>query len=197
MNGKLQLVLLFLTAAWAAACPTATLYYGDRDGLNGNLYACNLFDPEGLAPQPGEAAGTDTWLKGSYTWELSLQEIGPAVLKRVYLYTMHGGDGLNGPSRVLVNGLPLGCLTDTDEAFDKYGNRAYKDAFDLSPYVDPRADSILLTIQTDPLDEWAVDYLKLKVSYEKITSVVPAPGALLLGASGILLTTWLRRMKGL
>lgn len=196
MRTRLQWILLLLLTSGVVAAPSFTLLKGDKDGFNRNFREGGSFDWKQINPQAGDEAGTDTWLLGPRSWRFSLDGLG-GVPQTAQLGIFHGGDGLGGPSEVLVNGIRVGYLTDADNHDDRPGNTAWYDLLDLTSVTDQLTGSILLTVNTAPNDGWAVDYIELTTSGELTASVVPAPGTLLLGTCGILLTGWLRRRKSL
>lgn len=157
------LMALFIATLSSAHADVVSLV-GDEDG-----FGIGLTNGSGVVYSDINALdvqGTDAWFYGdqSVTHSYSL----PASILSASLDVFTAGQGLGGLSSIYLNGTLIGQLTDGDGVGPSY-NYAWKDTFNLTPYIGLLTGSDVVSIRTPASgDGWALDYSKLT-----ITTAVP------------------------
>ena len=153
---------------------------GDQDGFGIGVMDGEGFDWSDVGA--GDGDGTDVWQHNtqSYVFSYSL----PAGALTASLEVFTGGQGLGGLTSVFINSQLVGTLTDGDDVGPSY-NYAWKNTFDLTPYIGLLTGSDTLSFQTvQSGDGWVLDYAKLTVtavpeptSYAMVLAGLAAVGA--------------------
>ena len=179
-------VILAIGSAAQAAAIVVDLY-GDKDGFGiGVLNGEEFWRDDITGVSDGDL--TDEWINGtqppwSRTYDFSSLD-GPVVEASIKIF--HGGDGSQGPSEVIINGVSVGFLTDVDNGDHDY---AALDTFNLaSDAIATLTGNDTVEVRTESfMDGWVLDYFELTVAS------IPDPATvLLLGLGGLGL---LRRRK--
>ena len=174
----LALALALATAGSVMASPVISLAGTDNGfdsgiGIGDEILFSNL--------GPGAGDGTDEWLAGGTSVQLSSSWTGSLLSASLELVS--GGWGLDGAAAVFLNGVSIGHLTDAyDEARDF--SFVVKDVFDLTPYLAliTGNDSIVIGA-FDGSDNGALDYAKLLLQIRETGTGggnVPEPATLAL-----------------
>ncbi|HET8869975.1 MAG TPA: PEP-CTERM sorting domain-containing protein [Aquabacterium sp.] len=169
----LALSFASLTSAHAA---TVVSLVGDEDGFGQGITNGSGVDWSTI--HSPDIQGTDNWFYGnqSVTHTYSL----PADIVSASLEVFTAGQGLGGLSNVYLNGTLIGQLTDGDDVGPAY-NYAWKDTFNLTPYLGLLTGSDTVAIQTPSSgDGWAWDYSKIT-----ITTAVPEASSYGMALAGV------------
>jgi hypothetical protein len=163
---------LTLLAAWAAVGPapamTITDLYGDRDGLGIGVLPDAAFDFTQVTREMDDQPLIDVWMSGTRQWSHAYDVSGLGPITSASFKISTGGQGWYGISRVYVDGLFVGNLSDGD-GFDGNGlaqaNFVRLDTFDLTPFAALLDGATIFTVETSRRgDWWALDYCELILS---------------------------------
>ena len=175
--------------------PTFTDIVGDKDGFGFGAEKDETISYD-MQYSLIEGEVTDGWTYRSalpLSWEHEFDLSSFAYITEATLELFTGGQGLYGPSQVMVDGEIIGYLSDGEADGLNY---ARLDVFDLTPYIYLLGDgnlsvSILTQFEnleySDPngnwgADNWILDYSQLTVygSYSEPPAPVPEPSTILL-----------------
>jgi hypothetical protein len=186
-------ILLTALAGWAALGPlpaiTITDLYGDRDGLGIGVGPDEAFNFTKVARELDDAPLVDVWLAGTRQWSHTYAISGLGPITRASFNVVTGGQGWYGVSRVYVDGVAVGSLTDGDGydgSLPERANFLRLDSFDLTFLASRLSGATTVTIETGVRgDWWALDYSELILSDDPLpseaeTRSVPDGGATLL-----------------
>lgn len=173
---------------------------GDKDGFDSGIVEGGTiqFDAGNLL---GAGEVTDGWTYRRLlplSWEHDFDLTGFTSITEACLELFTGGQGLYGPSQLVVDGEKIGFLSDGEIDGTSY---ARLDVFDLTPYLHLLGDgqaSISVFTQFENhgyepndivgADNWILDYSCLRIRGLSNTprATVPEPSSALLMATGIL-----------
>ena len=170
-----SLIIAAMAASLSSGAFAVESQIGDQDG-----FGIGVLDGEGFgwgAVGPADGNGTDVWQYGSQSYVFSYSLPVGAQFASLEVFT--GGQGLGGLTSVFINSQLVGTLTDGDDVGPSY-NYAWKNTFDLTPYVGLLTGSDTLSFQTvESGDGWVLDYAKLTVT------AVPEPTSYAMVLAGL------------
>jgi len=181
MKVNMVIGLLILSLSNIASAGLIIDQIGDADGFGIGASSGESFDWATIGS--GDGDGTDQWGLGdrniSHTYDIS----GLGTITSASLEIFTGGQGLEGPTSLYLDGSFVGLLTDGDDVGPGY-NYAWLDSFNLLSFAHLLSGSNVLTIDVaGGGDGWVLDYSRLTIS-DEITSV-PEPSVVALLLSGL------------
>lgn len=182
-----SLLALALASVATAQAATVVSLVGDEDGFGQGI--TNGSGVDWTTIHSPDVQGTDNWFYGdqSVVHNYSL----PTDIVSASLEVFTAGQGLSGLSNIYLNGTLIGQLTDGDDVGPAY-NYAWKDTFNLTPYLGLLTGSDTVTIRTamGGSDGWAWDYSKLTV-----TAAVPEASSYGMAFAGLAVVGALMRRR--
>ncbi|MEW8507654.1 MAG: PEP-CTERM sorting domain-containing protein [Candidatus Thiodiazotropha sp.] len=181
---RLVLGILLLAMSTAGSAAIITDLVGDMDGFGIGATHGSAFDWRSVGS--GDGDGTDYWSDDDRTISHFYDLTGLGNILSVSLEIFSGGQGYFGLSNVYLDTQFVGNLTDGDtwDSGFEGENIAWLDTFDLTPYISLIDGANVVTIDVMPNDGWVLDYSRLVIETDDVTSV-PEPGTLALLAMGL------------
>ena len=175
--------VICLSLPVSASATIISSLYGDKDGLGLGIGDGESFNYEAISNAADAGTITDQWIYADQSWSQTYDfgGFGPIIGGSLEIFT--GGQGYHGLSRLFIDDVLIGTLTDGD-GYDGGNmlNVGRLDIFDLTPWVHllDGAETMRVDV-TSSGDGWALDYSELKIETNDTLisgSAVPEPTSL-------------------